>query len=68
MLLFIEIKHLFLKYKITKKPIFGHPWWLSGKNLPGNAGDGFNTWEGRIPDVATEQLSPCTTAIEPLAQ
>ena len=53
MLLFIEIKHLFLKYKITKKPIFGHPWWLSGKNLPGNAGD-----TGSIPGKGGFQMLP----------
>ena len=38
----------------------GLPWWLSGENLPANAGD-----IGSIPHPL-KQLSPCATTIEPV--
>ena len=40
-------------------------WWLRSKriHLP-NAGDGFHPWVRQIPHAATEELSPCVTALE----
>ena len=35
------------------------------KNLPANAGDEFDPWWGKIPH-ALEQLSQCSTTIEPV--
>ena len=42
------------------------PWWLSGKESTCQCRrHGFDPWSGKIPH-ASEQLSPCTTATEPM--
>ena len=44
----------------------GLPWWLSGKDSACQCRRrGFNPWSRKIPH-ALEQLSPCTTATEPV--
>ena len=42
------------------------PWWLSGKESACQCRrHRFDPWSGKIPH-AVEQISPCTTTIEPL--
>ena len=44
----------------------GLPWWLSWKESSRQSRRrGFNPWSGKIPH-ATEELSPCATATEPV--
>ena len=55
-----------LSVKLSKKKkVKGLPGGSVVKNLPANTGDSFNPWSWKIPHV-TEQLSPCTTTIEPV--
>ena len=53
---------------ICRKGIQGLPWWLSGKESACQCRrHRFNPWSRKIPH-ALKQLSPCTTAVEPVLQ
>jgi len=58
-------RYIFLLRYIQKNEVVGSLGGSVVKNLPANAGDGFNLWTGRIPHAA-EQLSPCSTTTEPV--
>ena len=50
----------------VKKKVIGLPWWSSGwESACQSRGQGFDPWSGKI-EYAKEQLSPCTTATEPV--
>ena len=54
------------KQWLFKTEIQGLPWWLSGKEPACQCRrQEFDPWSGKIPR-ATEQLSPCSTAIGPV--
>ena len=49
-----------------KKKTTGLPWWFNGKESACQCRrHGFKPWSGKIPHAA-EQLSPCTTTVEPV--
>ena len=65
LVLYLKINpQLFLYLKVFQNVLQGLPWWLSGNESPGNAGDiGLIPGADRFPH-AEEQLSLCATAAE----
>jgi len=63
----IQIDLIFrVSFQKQKRQLMGLPWWFSGKESTCQCRrHGFNPWSREIPH-AMEQLSPCTTTVEPV--